>query len=167
MTVSKIIEGHIEWLIGFVDTNAPAKRRLLEISEAVAKLRRECDGRAWHLHECEQIAGKALGYPWYKDDQKNFPGATEADGICIGDHVADSIVAELATAFQATEAKGPAELIRQAFRDGQEHMKARAAAAVAKEDRSGRDWVQGSLWDKLTGEAKARVLALDTEDRAP
>jgi hypothetical protein len=48
------------------------------------------------MHEVEQIAGKALGYPWYKDDQKNFPGATEADGVCIGDHVPVTIVTELA-----------------------------------------------------------------------
>ena len=46
-----------------------------------------------------QIAGKALGYPWFKDDQKNFPGATEADGVFVGEHVAASIVEELATAF--------------------------------------------------------------------
>jgi hypothetical protein len=46
--------------------------------------------------EIEQILGKALGYPWYKDDQKNFPGATEADGVCIGDHVAVTIAMEAA-----------------------------------------------------------------------
>jgi len=34
--------------------------------------------------EIEQILGKALGYPWYKDDPKNFPNATEADGVCVG-----------------------------------------------------------------------------------
>jgi hypothetical protein len=48
------------------------------------------------MHEVEQIAGKALGYPWYKDDQLNFTGATEADGVCIGEHVPVTIVAELA-----------------------------------------------------------------------
>jgi hypothetical protein len=46
--------------------------------------------------EIEQILGKALGYPWYKDDQKNFPGTTEADGVCIGDHVAVTIAMEAA-----------------------------------------------------------------------
>lgn len=46
-----------------------------------------------------QIAGKALGYPWFKDDQKNFPGATEADGVRVGEHVAESIVEELARRF--------------------------------------------------------------------
>lgn len=47
--------------------------------------------------ECDLIAqtfGKALGYPWFKDDQKNFPGATENDGVCIGEHVPVTIAAE-------------------------------------------------------------------------
>lgn len=38
-----------------------------------------------------QVLGKALNYPWYKDDQKNFPGATQEDGVCIGEHVAASL----------------------------------------------------------------------------
>ena len=41
--------------------------------------------------EIEQILGKVLGYPWFKDDQKNFPGATEADGVCVGEHVPETI----------------------------------------------------------------------------
>lgn len=48
-------------------------------------------------HEIKQVLGKALGnYPWYKDDQKNFPGATEEDGVCIGEHVTVTIVMEAA-----------------------------------------------------------------------
>jgi hypothetical protein len=39
----------------------------------------------------EQILGKALGYPWYKDDPKNFPTATEADGVCVGVETAWSL----------------------------------------------------------------------------
>ena len=48
-------------------------------------------------HEIVQTLGKALGgYPWFKDDQKNFPGATEADGILGPDtaEVAADIAAE-------------------------------------------------------------------------
>ncbi len=52
-------------------------------------------------NEIEQTAGKALGYPWYKDDQKNFPDATEVDGVCAGEHVAVSIVDELANTYIA------------------------------------------------------------------
>lgn len=44
-----------------------------------------------------QTLGKALGYPWFKDDQKNFPGATADDGVCVGDHIAESIAAEAAS----------------------------------------------------------------------
>jgi len=47
-------------------------------------------------NEIEQILGKALGYPWYKDDPKNFPDATEANGVCVGDHVPESLAAEAA-----------------------------------------------------------------------
>ncbi|WZO97291.1 hypothetical protein EP7_004316 [Isosphaeraceae bacterium EP7] len=38
-----------------------------------------------------QTLGKALGYPWFKDDQKNFPGADETHGVCVGEHVAETI----------------------------------------------------------------------------
>lgn len=53
------------------------------------------------MHECEQIAGRALGYPRYCDDQRNFPDATDADGVCVGEHVAPTIVAELAEKYRA------------------------------------------------------------------
>lgn len=36
-----------------------------------------------------QILGKVLGYPWYKDDPKNFPDATEEHGVCVGECVAE------------------------------------------------------------------------------
>lgn len=54
-------------------------------------------------HEIEQTLGKALGYPWFKDDQKNFPGSTEADGVCVGDHVPESLAAEAATRIRSLE----------------------------------------------------------------
>lgn len=75
------------------------------LDEEVSKLKRQRDGYQRHMHECEQIAGKALGYPWYKDDQKNFPGATEADGVCVGEHVGDTIVAELAEKYEKAKEK--------------------------------------------------------------
>ena len=43
------------------------------------------------LEEIEQILGKALGYPWYKEDTKNFPTATQADGVCVGVETAWSL----------------------------------------------------------------------------
>jgi len=48
------------------------------------------------LWEIEQILGKALGYPWYKDDVKNFPDATEADGVATGEHTPVTIAMEAA-----------------------------------------------------------------------
>lgn len=53
--------------------------------------------------EVEQILGKALGYPWYKDDQKNFPGATEADGVCIGEQVVETLAEEAAERIKISE----------------------------------------------------------------
>lgn len=50
--------------------------------------------------EISQILGKALGYPWFKDDQKNFPGATEEDGVCVGEHVAETLAMEAANRIQ-------------------------------------------------------------------
>jgi hypothetical protein len=45
--------------------------------------------------DVSQTLGKALGYPWYKDFH-DFPDATEANGVCVGDHVAESIAVEAA-----------------------------------------------------------------------
>lgn len=49
-----------------------------------------------------QSLGKALGYPWFKDDQRNFPGATEENGVCVGEHVAESIADEAAKIITET-----------------------------------------------------------------
>jgi hypothetical protein len=57
------------------------------------------------IDACQQLAGKALGYPWFKDDPKNFPEATEADGVCIGEHADDTIVEELAKRYSELEAE--------------------------------------------------------------
>ena len=46
--------------------------------------------------EVSQTLGKVLGYPWYKDDQKTFPNAVEADGVCVGDAVAESLAEQAA-----------------------------------------------------------------------
>lgn len=56
------------------------------------------------LHEIEQILGKALGYPWYWDDQENFPGATKEDGVCVGDHVAATLAMEAADRIRRANA---------------------------------------------------------------
>jgi hypothetical protein len=43
-----------------------------------------------------QTLGKVLGFPWYKDDLDLFPGATESAGVCIGDHVAETMAVQAA-----------------------------------------------------------------------
>jgi hypothetical protein len=48
------------------------------------------------FHQIEQILGKALGYPWFEDDPANFPNATEADGVAVGDHTAWSLAHQAA-----------------------------------------------------------------------
>ncbi len=68
-------------------------------------LQRALDAERRERRAVEQIAGQALGYPWFKDDQKNFPGATEADGVCIGEHVAGTIVQELASKLATLQAQ--------------------------------------------------------------
>lgn len=57
------------------------------------------------FHQIEQILGKALGYPWYKDDLKNFPDATEADGVCIGAETAWSLAMIAADKIKQLEEK--------------------------------------------------------------
>lgn len=52
-----------------------------------------------------QTLGKALGYPWFKDNLVNFPGSTEAHGVCVGDHVAESIAAEAAERIETLRAE--------------------------------------------------------------
>lgn len=49
--------------------------------------------------EIEQTCGKVLDYPWYKNDQKNFPSSTEVDGVCVGEHIAETIASELARKY--------------------------------------------------------------------
>lgn len=55
--------------------------------------------------EIAQVLGKALGYPWYKDDPKNFPNATEADGVCVGPNTAASLAMEAADMIKNLEDK--------------------------------------------------------------
>lgn len=54
--------------------------------------------------EIVQVLGKALQYPKYVDDQSVFPGATEADGVCVPCHTALSIADEAAARIEALRA---------------------------------------------------------------
>jgi hypothetical protein len=64
----------------------------------IANLKKQRDKMWQEFHEIEQILGKALDYPWFKDDQENFPGSTESDGVvtagptwAVAMHAADRI----------------------------------------------------------------------------
>lgn len=70
-----------------------------ELNAAKARIYHITDGFRREQNDIEQTCGKALGYPRFCDDQKAFPGSTDADGVCIGDHVAASIAAELANKY--------------------------------------------------------------------
>ena len=74
-------------------------------AEAAAEIERLRFGYTLLNEEVCQRLGKALGYPWFKDDQENFPGATEENGVCTGEHVAESIAAEAARYIINLEAK--------------------------------------------------------------
>jgi hypothetical protein len=56
-------------------------------------------------NEIEQILGRVLGCPWYKDDLKNFPNATEANGVCVGDNVPISLAIQAANRIIKQEAR--------------------------------------------------------------
>lgn len=103
----------------FANEDCAAAADLIESQAAeIAELRRQREGYQRHLRECEQIAGRALGYPRYEDDQKNFPGTTDADGVCVGDHIADTVVAELAEAYaKSKEAATPGSVGRGDYAD--------------------------------------------------
>lgn len=64
--------------------------------EEILRLKGVRDKCIQELYEIEQILGKALNYPWLKDDQKNFPLATEKDGVCVGPNTACSLAMEAA-----------------------------------------------------------------------
>lgn len=60
-----------------------------------------------------QALGKVLSYPWFKDDKKNFPDATENDGVCVGDNIAEVIAKEAAD--KITALKHEVERLRDAL----------------------------------------------------
>lgn len=51
--------------------------------EEIAILKTQKEKMLKEFREIEQMLGKALNYPWFKDDQENFPGTTEADGVVV------------------------------------------------------------------------------------
>jgi len=73
-----------------------------EAADEIGRLRLACT--KMNDEVCQRL-GKALGYPWFKDDQQNFPDATEENGVCTGEHVAESIASEAASWILKVEAE--------------------------------------------------------------
>lgn len=90
---------NIDKILEDVDENEWMKSETVKaLAKEVRRLRADIDRLRLACSKANdevcQTLGKALGYPRFKDDQKNFPGATEVDGVCVGDHVAESIADE-------------------------------------------------------------------------
>lgn len=66
------------------------------------ELERAAYKQAW---EIEQILGKALGYPKYRDDPENFPSVTD-DSVCVGEHVPETLAMEAARRIETLERDG-------------------------------------------------------------
>ena len=66
------------------------------LAEREAEINRLRKSAIQHDHYVCQTLGKALGYPRFVDDQKNFPGATDADGVCTAEHVPETLAKEAA-----------------------------------------------------------------------
>lgn len=114
-----------------------------------------------------QSLGKALGYPWFKDDQRNFPGATEGNGVCVGDHVAESIADEAASRISALLAENAALRANEkaALKECSEWAR-KAGEAIGKlETSEAAGIVEG--WQKRATEAERKLAeAVGLNERA-
>ena len=96
----------------------------LELTALRAEVERLRSAHTNLQHDIQQTLGRALGYPWFKNDQKNFPGSTEADGVCVGDHVAESLADEAAdkiAALRAALSTARATALEEAARVADDH----------------------------------------------
>ncbi len=84
------------------DTNRKLRAEVERWRDDALRLR---EGAARMDDEVCQTLGEALGFPWYKDDQENFPGAALRHGVCVGDHVAESLAVEAAHEIERLRAE--------------------------------------------------------------
>lgn len=104
----------------------------------------------------ENILGRALRYPRYCDDQKNFPGTTDADGVCVGEHVPETLAAEAAAKIADME-KGLGEAavsINSLYCDIEALQKRTAgleAELAAAEVRANDSWEAGRARERESG----------------
>lgn len=96
--MNRNLEDEITEGVAYLTENCTRNQLLKAYGTIIDKLREESE-------EIEQILGKALGYPWYKDDQKNFPNTTEAAGVCVGVETAWSLAKIAADKIKELEDK--------------------------------------------------------------
>jgi len=105
-----------EQYINVTDQLTDYDRTIDKLFGDIQKLKDVRDKMIKESQEIEQILGKALGYPWYKDDLKNFPNATEADGVCVAPNTAASLAMHAADMMKMM---GVRELYKQRIIDEQ------------------------------------------------
>jgi hypothetical protein len=109
---------HVSILHGKIALTKEQARHIAGVDQEIERL------RAWKEKVIDQARrdedsicqdlGRALGFPWFKDDPVNFPNATEADGVCVGEHVAATLAkmaADKITALRAEIAAKDAALL--------------------------------------------------------
>jgi hypothetical protein len=63
------------------------------------------DSYAKEYRNVEQILGKVLGYPAFRDDPKNFPNHSKDDDlVCVGDSTTSSLAMEAANKIKELSA---------------------------------------------------------------
>lgn len=66
----------------------PLNKKIKELEDTINKATRAD-------YEIEQLLGKALGYPAYRDDPKNFPNVkSDDDSVCVGEHTPVTLAME-------------------------------------------------------------------------
>lgn len=100
-----------------------------ELLERIHFLEKACSKQNEEICQC---LGKVLGYPWLFRDQKNFPGCTESDGVCVGDHVAETIAEEAAK--RILDLRQDVMAWRDAFFDHSETLKKHVAELQRQND---------------------------------
>lgn len=89
----------IEYLGGLIEANPNdcyVKVNTVVLLEAKLTLQTMAKSASTVNDSICQTLGRALGYPRYADDQRTFPGATDKDGVCVGEHVAETLADEAA-----------------------------------------------------------------------
>jgi hypothetical protein len=93
-----------QWIHAATDgTCSPCSHAQRERERAETELKRMQAAARRSSFEIEQTLGRALGYPRYCDSPENFPDATDADGVCTGDHVPETLAAEAADRIRSLE----------------------------------------------------------------